>query len=942
MMRKFFISCVCFFPFLFSACFAETAGYGVQVRLNSFELQEIEPGKIASVSFLVSNRTESDEEFLQRLILPEGWQEIVPSDLSVKLKAEEEEVFIFAFLVPHTSPPGKYSVCYSIQSQSDYSITGSDSLSVAVLPVLKLELLAEDKPGMVVAGQAYEIGIRLINRGNSTTRIRLQAQSSLNYPIQIQPPEITLEAGSSRSVKIQIRTDEKLKQKTRQIVEIIAEPIEPADRGVSARQTVSADIIPRKTEETDHYRRLPLQMALIYAGKENRGGFQVEFSGSGRLDQTGKRRYDYLFWGPDIQNKSSWGKRDEFKISYWSKHYDFHIGDRSYLLSPLTEKQSYSRGVEANFRPGAAGFGVFFLENRWGEPKIRKMGTYLLYRFSDSFSLKGNFLAKGKEFSPSSRDWCVKVYSLEAGFNPGDQLHSNIECGYSSDEKDHRSDDLAFRMDLDGRVASNIRYSLEKTYAGSDYFGYYNDLDYVSSSLSFPIYRKLKGDLSYRSYKNNLEVDSTGGIANREKNYQMNLSYLFPFGTEITLDYKNLSRRDDVLPVDYDYEEKTLKLGFLQTKGKFSLSTHMERGRFEDHLEGIQSDRLERYDLYVNFHPNYRQAYNLYTRIGQSSFSGHPERTKSIGISGAWHIKANISFDLNYRWDKYDSGNSPSRNNVLSSLSYALPFHHLLILRSQWTQSRPSGRGDFSFLVMYNLPLKIPWSKKRGMALLKGKVYYADRTNQPPIPRVILTTGGATAITDDNGEFVFPELEAGRHYLQVDSRSIGFNQVTGERLPWMIELRGGEEKEIKLEVLTSGRIYGRLEILAPNPEKKTEDQPVDSSDNRFWVSPDEGTGSGKQELETKEGLANTLVEITNGKEFLQQITDQKGRFSFDGLRPGKWIIKINNQNLPTHYYLEQEEFQVELSSGEQKEVKARVLPRIRPIQMIEEGEIKNK
>ncbi len=84
------------------------------------------------------------------------------------------------------------------------------------------------------------------------------------------------------------------------------------------------------------------------------------------------------------------------------------------------------------------------------------------------------------------------------------------------------------------------------------------------------------------------------------------------------------------------------------------------------------------------------------------------------------------------------------------------------------------------------------------------------------------------------------------------------------------------------------------------------------------------------------------MEITNGKEFLQQITDQKVRFCFDNLRPGEWILKINDQNLPEHYYLEKKELPVELKSGEQREVWVQVLPRIRHIQIIEEGEIKNK
>ncbi|MCK4428016.1 MAG: hypothetical protein KAW16_06005, partial [candidate division Zixibacteria bacterium] len=145
-MKKVFVSFLCFLPLLFSLSFAEDNGHGVEVRSTSSQLLEIEPGKIVTGSFLVSNRTEREEEFFEKLTLPAGWQEIVSDEFPLKLKAEEKRVKVVAFLVPLTSPAGRYQISYSVQSQRNLSIADSDTIAVVVLPVIKLEILVEEKP----------------------------------------------------------------------------------------------------------------------------------------------------------------------------------------------------------------------------------------------------------------------------------------------------------------------------------------------------------------------------------------------------------------------------------------------------------------------------------------------------------------------------------------------------------------------------------------------------------------------------------------------------------------------------------------------------------------------------------------------------------------------------------------------------------------------------
>jgi hypothetical protein len=935
MMKRTFVSSLSFLLLLFSSSFAEIKGNGVQVRASSPKLEQTEPGRIVTTSFLVSNYTETEEEFIEELILPAGWQKIVSQDFPLKLKPQEQQISVVAFLVPLTSPAGRYQISYSLRSQRDYGIVDSDTISVVVLPVEKLELLVEDRPEKVLAGEAYQIGLRVVNRGNCQIDLRLQVKSTPEYPIKIDPSEIALEAGNSQVIKLKVDTDKKIKQRTRQIIEIETKPEESRKDFASAKQTISVEIIPEVTEKPDLYHKLPSQIALVYAGGEKRGDFQIEFSGFGSLDKERKHKIDFLFRGPDIQEKSRWGKRDELKVSYLSKHWDLHFGDRSYLLSPLTERQSYGRGVEADIRPGKLGLGAFFLESRWGRPKTSKVGAYLSYDFNAKFNLKGNFLIKGMKRPFSFRDYDARIYSLQTGFKPVKETRLNLEYGFSQSEKEGESNDFAFRIDLAGHIFDQISYSLERTFAGSKYLGYVNDADYKSGTLSFPLYRKLRGEFFYRTYENNLDVDSTKGTANWEKTYQSSISYSFASGPQISLDYKNLFREDRVLPADYNYEETTVKLRITEIVSKFSLSTDVERGEFEDKIKAIKSDNLERYSFYANFNASYWHSYNFYARIGHSSFTGTPERTKSLGVSSFWHIGKRISLGLNYRWDESALNRSQRQNNLFSTLSYSLPHGHALIFKSQWSEAKQGKDDEFSFLVTYSIPLKIPLSEKNPTGAIKGRVYDGEVSSNTPLSRVILTTQGATAITNDKGEFIFPSLESGIYFVQVERSSIGLARISTEKLPLLIETKGGKTTEIEIGVVRSCKISGRVRVFASCPERKLSGENTSLDDSILWIGPSE-----KENLVKK--LGNTLVELSDGKENLRQLTDQNDGFVFEDLRPGKWILKVYNDNLSSQYYLDQKEFQIELKPGEKKEVVVRVLPRLRPIQIIEEGEIKNK
>ena len=105
-----------------------------------------------------------------------------------------------------------------------------------------------------------------------------------------------------------------------------------------------------------------------------------------------------------------------------------------------------------------------------------------------------------------------------------------------------------------------------------------------------------------------------------------------------------------------------------------------------------------------------------------------------------------------------------------------------------------------------------------------------------------------------------------------------------------------------------------------------------------WGSPkSEGAGPGRER-----GLGEVLVELKNEKEVLRDFTDGAGRFSFRGIRPGKWVVKFHAGNLPKGHFFEKEEFTIELKPGERREINGKVSPRPKAIKIIDAGEIKQE
>lgn len=135
----------------------------------------------------------------------------------------------------------------------------------------------------------------------------------------------------------------------------------------------------------------------------------------------------------------------------------------------------------------------------------------------------------------------------------------------------------------------------------------------------------------------------------------------------------------------------------------------------------------------------------------------------------------------------------------------------------------------------------------------------ADKEGSPvadvPVKAFLLLDEGSgrlkmgVARTDREGGFVLERLPAGEHLLEASA--VGF-----KRKSWLVDLEVGEEREFKIELERGARVSGIVVDRVAN-------EPV------------------SQAVVSLIGDANH-----------QYVTELSGKFAFDGLNPGEYIIKV--------------------------------------------------
>jgi hypothetical protein len=794
----------------------------------------------------------------------------------------------------------------------------------------KLQANLLESPKYVIAGEEYQSSFAVTNLGNTQYTVTAKVTSSENIPYTIDLEQFTLSPGQSETVTVTVKTDPQIAILLKHRVQLIVQA--PEDTKIKAKAVAESivDVVPKISGVEQLYHTIPTELTVRYVSHKNEerdSGVQTEIRGQGTLDEEGKHHIKYRAIGPDLQQKSILGERDEYTLSYWTDKYELHFGDRSYSLSSLTENYLYGRGLEGRLNlDDNLSLGAYHMQTRWLQPGIEETGASLDYLINQKEKIGLNYLRK------QAGDTVSNITSLEALLKPFDNTDLELEyaLGPGGTAKDN-----AYLTRFYG-YNDWLRYYLKLTHAGPDYPGYYKDLDFISGGVSLPLIKRLNLNASFRQQKNNLDLNPLLYSAPLEKHYELGFDYKLADNTTLSFDWLNQNREDQLENPQFDYRENTFRLGIGQSFKKLSLYTSAEVGKTNNNLDDTSS-KTERYTASARFSPSGKQCYSGYLYYDKDSdFTGENRRSTTIGLNAQYQIANRTFLNFLVQTNDYEGSTQGGRDNLEARLSHIFANNNRLSVVARHTRYENSNsENDTALMVQYTIPLGMPVCRKKSIGGVKGYLY--DQETQNPIAHAILRLNGSTAVTDKAGNFTFHSVRPGIYYLNVDTASIGMNRIPSQKTPIELAVQGGEKTSVDIPITLAARLSGRIMVYGykNNYDKMPPSQQLGDI-NELYVAANSSSSNTDAKLIEDHGLANTIVELKSSSEIKRTVTDNQGYFEFEELRPGKWIVKIYSDNLPEYHYFEQDTFELELKPGQRKEISAKVLPKKRRIRVIAE------
>ncbi|MEA4878433.1 MAG: hypothetical protein VB083_11030 [Aminobacterium sp.] len=914
---------------------AQTKGYGVEVRARSPLQISTKPGRIVSISVLVTSYQPALETFIEEIDLPQGWQPLMPPG-RFSIPSRGSVTRVLAFQIPPSARVGDYEVVYSVKNRRDYGVYDEEIFTVSILAVEGVELILVKKPVAIIAGQHYEADLQLINRSNTTRTYSIDLPDrDERFPATISPNEVTLNAGQSADLKLKGKI---FQGSTSRFHFVEVRAVVTGDGGPDATTlVVDLDVIPRGGGELDIFHVLPTVLSISAMGNTGGDGVHIEWSGEGYLDEERTKRIDFLFRGPDTDDFGIYGDVDEYWLNYFTETYSFYLGDQGYPLSRLTSSGAYGRGIGFAYEPIGTGFGggLHYVKSRWGTPEKKEYGFYVSHKVEDNLEIRFNALQKERKAYGSKPDIEDKIWSVSAEYRPW--VHTLLELEYAicdTDREEALDDDAAYRVYLRGRMNGKIPYSITKVRAGTDFWGYYHDYDYISASVGYPFSDRLQGNISWYQYKDNLnlrQVDATSQTF--EELLQVYFDYELSDGWYLALGYDTFTMEDRLLPAEYNYHENSWWLRVGRSMERYSYSFE---ARYADQSNRVNGESATAWNYNVSL--SYQLTPELYVSIyggfgdNDALADSYLMRSSSNrGISIIWDITPTLQLSCWYT--RYSYEEDFADNSEQYEFIAEQTFEDESRLRFRIQRNDNSGEMETSYSVTYVIPIDIKLAKKKNVGVLQGLVYETIAEEKRGIPNVVLDIEGQSAVTDEKGMFLFPSLLPGAYLLKVDRASLG-NRVPNRKVPITVEIAGyGEVTSMDIGIIDGVSLNGTVVLIDPDAGK---DKPADLEGNKSYLVGDTLQEDGFLE---PGGLQSVLVELKNEDEVHRRITDSWGRFLFEGLRPGKWVLKVYDINIPSSYRIEFPEQSIDLGPGDAKVVEAKVLPRKRTIKFLEEGRV---
>lgn len=831
--------------------------------------------------FVIRNAGADGVRVAPQLRAPAEWAVLV-GPAEVEVAAGGSEMVMVSVAVPTRAPAHTYRLRLSLPGGA------ADSVAARVPQRRALDVTLAQRPGYVVSGRAYEVTFVVRNRGNTESRVRLGARSTLGRAMLVDRAFL-LDSEQSRAVTVRVTSPAGVNAATDDVVELSAVHDSAAQEPVVASTRVT--VVPEPDRDIETFQRLPAQVNLRATSSDAVSRFEAY--GRGLVRDRGATEVDFLVRGP-TGPFSAFGERDEYRLALRAPSWRARFGDDVYMLSLLTggAQPGFGAGVDGTrgvLRAGA--HGQQFRRTPAGGSEI---GAFVRADGGDGPHGALNFVSRAGGLFPG------QVASASAGFTRS-ALSGDVELARSTGSG---TTGLARALRVSG---SGGVYSWDggHQHADTGYSGVQRGASHTYVTANAGWFEAVT--FSFNGGTHRTDLSRSTGIPYVER---LDVGMLgATWHNRYSLQLGAVERAATVGGLAQDGWQRSIRARGAQELLVGDVAVEAEVGTAEDPM----LPRRGYTDASVSLRRALRQggAGIWVERYSGGSITRGANGTFTTGGDATLRLGRETDISLIAFATRFRGAGGAWSSQVDAMVSHPLRNGSRISLRARVIGGGTLSASDQSVAYLeYGMPLRLPISPLRTPGRVNGRV--VDAASGRGVPGALVRLGPQVAITDKDGAVAFGGVPAGEHRLSMSQETSFANAVFVGDPTVVVDSSRARPTTFRLAIARSAR--------------------VDITARRF-VS----VRGVADSLADAGPLPNATFVLAGERDTLYRTTRDDGSAAFTDVPPGMWTISVRG-DAPAYHRFEPDRLEMTLAPGEARTLQFRLVPRKREVQVIGEGE----
>jgi|GEM_PF-3513636 len=872
----------------------------VKIELVEPDLLETLPGNNLTLSFLINNQNKKAIHLETKVILPAGFKTLT-FESSFNLEPKQSKVELLNLHIPHNIKKGTYTIKYILIDQ-DNNIIAEKKLQLKIKLNFDLEAFIIKSPDRVIAGDNYIIGCSINNRSNAALNINIKCHDQPSYINKLSQKYIELSPNEISFFNVKVKTNPHINTSKTHKINLNIECSYNNKKVISKTIHTSVKVLNRVSGKDEAYINLPFDLDVIFS-YDKQLDINFDLSTLNPIDVDKNHWLSMQLKTEDLLKKSN--KYSNFKgnyqLKYWNNNAALEIGNNYFTATDLTEKQKKGKGFLVKVEKNNIFLKTYYQKSK--DDDDMSWAAICDYQYLNNINFRSSF------FHKIINDVQINILSLNSKI---EMLNNIFELEYAKDLT--HGTNHAYYGKLTGNNG-NLNYQLKYLYSDPKFLGRISDCKRLLFNFSYSPLNNLSINGIFKKFNNNLNLNLNQPLK-KESGTKIFTQY-HDKNSNLDLIYNNLWTKDLRFNPDFFEQRTNWKIKYKHHFDNGELKVVYSNTKTNNHLiKKIISQSLislkGTYEIYD------KQFYSIYY---ENKFE-NKNRYILLNVSADLAINKTNNIILNYAYkSKVDNKfNQQNSKNIISlELHNSLKdFNSQFKLKGTYIKSKKED-SECIFKVEYiqNFSFALPTIRKQ-TGKIRGRIYTSNKEKQSGIKDVIVKISEHTAVTNEDGYFIFNQLKPGIHYLNIDLSSMKQNQIFKKNLPIKFTIKANENKKIILKTVQGCSVSGQAVVYNYSKIIKS------------------------KKLYSDHLLKNLQIILKNKEndKYIIRHTDTFGKFHFKNLRPGIWELIIKNRGtIPENHTLKKTKYIFDVAPGQHKDFEIKILPRERKFNLIDTGKL---